>query len=57
MPEPKEVSGELTEAERVGLKRTEEFMKLGSSYAIQHATKPGTLSFVLSSNPLSLLAW
>ncbi|EPE31760.1 alpha/beta-Hydrolase [Glarea lozoyensis ATCC 20868] len=57
MPEPKDVSGELTKPEQVGLKRTEEFMKLGSSYALQHATKPGTLSFVLTSNPLSLLAW
>ncbi|KAH0339789.1 epoxide hydrolase 1, partial [Aureobasidium melanogenum] len=32
-------------------------LETGSSYAIQHATKPATISLVLSSNPVALLAW
>jgi microsomal epoxide hydrolase len=57
MPEPKEAKGEISNAEQVGLERAKEFHKLGSSYALQHATKPSTISFALASNPLSLLAW
>jgi microsomal epoxide hydrolase len=57
MPEPNEVKGDINEAEQVGLERVRDFHKLGSSYALQHATKPSTLSFALASNPLSLLAW
>jgi microsomal epoxide hydrolase len=57
MPEPKEIIGTLSLPEQEGLKRTAEFIKVGSAYALEQATKPSTLSFALGSNPLSLLAW
>ncbi|KAH0040661.1 alpha/beta-hydrolase, partial [Aureobasidium melanogenum] len=55
--EPKQFEGDVTEAEHKGLDRAREFLRTGSSYAIQHATKPATISLVLSSNPIALLAW
>ncbi|KAJ7126248.1 Alpha/Beta hydrolase protein [Mycena epipterygia] len=56
MPEPSGIS-QLTEADRAGILRTEEFKRTGSAYALEHATRPATLGFVLASNPLALLAW
>ncbi|KAL4727120.1 hypothetical protein ACLX1H_006021 [Fusarium chlamydosporum] len=57
MPEPSDVSSEVTEAEKKALPRAEEFQKLGSAYALMHATKPSTIGLVLSSSPIALLAW
>ena len=57
MPEPKDAKGAISEAEKVGLQRAAEFSKLGSAYALEHATRPSTIGFVLGSNPVSLLAW
>ncbi|KFZ17100.1 hypothetical protein V501_01891 [Pseudogymnoascus sp. VKM F-4519 (FW-2642)] len=57
MPEPQGTVDTLSQPEKQGLKRTADFIRLGSSYALEQATKPSTLSFALASNPLSLLAW
>lgn len=57
MSEPQGIVDTLSQPEKQGLKRTADFTRLGSSYALQQATKPSTLSFALASNPLSLLAW
>lgn len=54
---PGHLEHEITEAEHEGLGRAREFLKSGSSYAIQHATKPATIGLVLSTNPIALLAW
>ncbi|KAH8807642.1 Alpha/Beta hydrolase protein [Xylogone sp. PMI_703] len=58
MPEPEGVdSSKIDDLERQGLDRTAVFLKLGSSYALQHATKRSTIGLALSASPLSLLAW
>ncbi|KAJ7583429.1 Alpha/Beta hydrolase protein [Mycena floridula] len=58
MPEPKGVDlASVNEAERIGLERGSTFSRTGSAYALEHATRPATLGFVLGSNPLALLAW
>lgn len=43
--------------EREGLIRGERFMTDGFAYALEHATRPSTISHVLASSPLALLAW
>ncbi|KFX96373.1 hypothetical protein V490_03377 [Pseudogymnoascus sp. VKM F-3557] len=57
MSEPQGIVDTLSQPEKQGLKRTADFTRLGSSYALQQATKPSALAFALASNPLSLLAW
>jgi microsomal epoxide hydrolase len=47
----------ISDIERTGLKRWEEWKTTGTAYAMEHATKPATIGFVLRSNPLALLAW
>jgi microsomal epoxide hydrolase len=58
LPEPANVdSSSIDDLERKGLERTEWFKTVGSAYALEHATRPSTVGFVLASNPLALLAW
>lgn len=58
MPDPGSIDASFyNELEREGLKRAEWFHKLGSAYALEHATKPSTIGLVLSTNPMALLAW
>lgn len=58
MPEPEGIKGaHISDIEKEGLKRADTFLNLGSSYALQHATKPSTIGLVLASNPIALLAW
>jgi microsomal epoxide hydrolase len=57
MPEPENPMGDMSEAERKGIQRTNDFKTFNSSYALQHATKPSTIGAVLSASPLALLAW
>ena len=58
MPDPSTTDASLyTPLETEGLARFKRFNDHGSGYALLHATKPATLSLVLSTNPLSLLAW
>ena len=47
----------LDEAEKTGLDRGDAFGKTGTAYALEHATRPATIGFTLSSSPLALLAW
>ncbi|KAH6668254.1 Alpha/Beta hydrolase protein [Halenospora varia] len=49
--------GPLDDQDRVAVARGAEFHRTGSAYGSEHATRPGTIGFVLSSNPVSLLAW
>jgi microsomal epoxide hydrolase len=59
MPYPENAAGSLPldETDKEGLDRGDEFGKTGTAYALEHATRPGTIGFVLSSSPLALLAW
>jgi len=52
--EPTEV---LTEQEKKGVTRLDEFITLNSAYALEHATKPSTIGIVLASSPIAHLAW
>ncbi len=47
----------LSDVEKEGLRRGNEFIENGRAYAIEHATKPSTIGLLLASNPLALLAW
>lgn len=58
MPEPEGIKdSDISEAEKQGLERSSTFKAFGSSYALQHATKPSTIGLVLASSPIALLAW
>lgn len=58
MPEPKDIDPKsITPAEKEGLARAEWFHRIGSAYALEHATKPSTIGLVLATNPLALLIW
>ncbi|EIN09293.1 alpha/beta-hydrolase [Punctularia strigosozonata HHB-11173 SS5] len=46
-----------TQSEKVGLERTEKFMKLGRGYSAEHSTQPQTLGYSLADSPAGLLAW
>lgn len=48
---------EISPAQQAGLARGREFLTIGSSYALEHATKPSTIGLVLASSPLALMAW
>lgn len=43
--------------EREALERSDKFVKFGTAYVMEHATRTATIGFVLSSSPLALLAW
>jgi microsomal epoxide hydrolase len=47
----------LNSKEQEGLKRGEDFVKMGSGYSLEHATRPSTIGLVLGSSPVALLAW
>lgn len=47
----------LEDVEKAELERGDEFGKTGTAYALEQATRPSTIGFVLSSSPLALLAW
>ncbi|CAJ2510783.1 Uu.00g064080.m01.CDS01 [Anthostomella pinea] len=58
MPDPGNVpETALAEPEKKGLIRAADFHRLGSAYALEHATKPSTIGLVLAASPLALLAW
>ncbi|XXG96447.1 hypothetical protein Hte_002730 [Hypoxylon texense] len=58
VPDPGHVpEADVSEAEKAGLLRGQKFLRLDSSYALQHATKPGTTGLALAASPLALLAW
>jgi microsomal epoxide hydrolase len=47
----------LSELERQSIAHCEKFQTSGNAYAYAHGTRPNTMSHVLSSSPLALLAW
>ncbi|KAJ6557413.1 Alpha/Beta hydrolase protein [Mycena vulgaris] len=47
----------LSERDSALIARRAEFVRSGSSYSFEQATRPATLGFVLASSPLALLAW
>ena len=57
MPDPGGLESAVSKIEQTGLDRANDFSRLGSAYALEHATRPSTIGFVLASNPVSLLAW
>ena len=58
MPDPGNISpSEYNELEKEGLIRAQEFGRIGSAYALEHATKPSTIGLALSTNPVASLAW
>jgi microsomal epoxide hydrolase len=59
MPYPENAAEHLPleDVEKEGLDGGDEFGKTGTAYALEQATRPATIGFVLSSSPLALLAW
>ncbi|KAF2099549.1 alpha/beta-hydrolase [Rhizodiscina lignyota] len=59
MPAPDfgDIKSPINDSEEKGLERHRFFLHNGSAYALEHATRPATIGFVLSSSPLALLAW
>ncbi|KAL6362513.1 hypothetical protein LRP88_03796 [Fusarium phalaenopsidis] len=47
----------LTPQDRQVLGRSQEFVNTKQAYALEQGTRPATLGFVLSHNPVGLLAW
>jgi hypothetical protein len=56
-PPPGTSGDDLTATEKAVLAQGMEFYKFGLGYAIEQATKPSTIGFVLASNPIALMAW
>ena len=60
MHRPKNADGStiiLDKAEEEGVAQGENFARTSAAYALEHATRPATIGFVLSSSPLAVLAW
>lgn len=58
MPELEGVSPDsVNDLEKKGLVQASEFGRIGSAYALEHATRPSTIGLVLASHLLALLAW
>jgi microsomal epoxide hydrolase len=47
----------ITPAEQVQVERAADWSVKGTSYGNEHGTRPATISLVLSTNPLAMLAW
>lgn len=47
----------LSDVEKKGLQRANDFNALGNAYARMHGTRPATIGLCLASSPLALLAW
>ncbi|GAA5952748.1 hypothetical protein JCM10213_007918 [Rhodosporidiobolus nylandii] len=48
---------DLKEHEKANLERGKSFQATGRGYAIEQATRPGTIGIVVGSSPIALLAW
>ncbi|CAI6342208.1 unnamed protein product [Periconia digitata] len=60
MPPPDDadaLEASLSETEKKGVQRAEEFKWTGDAYGRMHGTRTSTIGHVLSSSPLALLAW
>lgn len=47
----------LSEKEKKGVGRYNDFGTMGNAYARHHGTRPATIGLVLSSSPIALLSW
>ncbi|KAK5094106.1 hypothetical protein LTS08_008735 [Lithohypha guttulata] len=56
-PPDSRIGHPISETEKQGLRRLEEWKATGTAYAMEHATRPATIGAVLASNPVALLAW
>jgi microsomal epoxide hydrolase len=56
-PVDDQVKGAISDTEKAGIERWEEWKATGTAYAMEHATRPATIGAVLASNPVALLAW
>ncbi|EED23533.1 epoxide hydrolase, putative [Talaromyces stipitatus ATCC 10500] len=54
---PKDATEDLSAVEQEGLKRAQWFGTYGTAYYFDHATRPSTISHILSTNPVALLIW
>ncbi|ORY12398.1 epoxide hydrolase-like protein [Clohesyomyces aquaticus] len=57
MPKPPESSAEMSTLEKAACDRASLWRQRGTAYAQEHASRPSTIGFVLSSSPIALLAW
>lgn len=58
MQKPESLSNEsLDKAEGKALERNRSFLMTSAAYALEHATRPSTIGFVLSCSPIALLSW
>ena len=48
---------ELSEVERKNVEKAKVFAATGRGYSVMHGTRPSTISFVVQSSPVALLAW
>ncbi|KXX78196.1 putative epoxide hydrolase [Madurella mycetomatis] len=48
---------EITPEEQVQVDHAAEWVSFGTSYGNEHGTRPSTISLVLMTNPLAMLAW
>ncbi|EXJ64094.1 hypothetical protein A1O7_00430 [Cladophialophora yegresii CBS 114405] len=56
-PADSDIRSAIDDVEKAALERHNFFLHNGTGYAWEHATRPSTIGFVLSSSPLALLAW
>lgn len=47
----------LSESEKKGLERMNNFRMMGTGYMVEHGTRPSTIGHVISTSPIALLAW
>lgn len=47
----------LSEKEKLGIQRFDNFKTLGCGYLTEHGTRPSTIGHVVSASPMALLAW
>ncbi len=47
----------VTEEDEVRAKQAARWATTGSAYALEHGTRPATISLALMTNPLAMLAW
>ena len=48
---------ELSEVERENVEKAKVFASTGRGYGVMQGTRPSTISFLVQSSPVALLAW
>lgn len=54
---PPESTDGLNDIEKFNISRVQQWRGTGMAYALEHASRPSTISAVLSSSPIALLSW